>query len=528
VEAEQLRLVLGGEPDDGRTTQTLLEADGRRRVREPDLDTLDPWLDQLVELDVTGLPNASIVVATLLHRAHRDAARALDLAEAALAGFTAADDLPGRADAALLLGHLAWWDGKTDDAIAWWDQAGGLPAEPAMPAGLIPLRAAGELIADGHLSRAVPESHHAIAMTVTHGSVIDEAHATLFSGLVTMESGALTRAVQTLELANDLFAEAPDARDAALWPLVAMGLGEIAARRGQVERAVSHFATAASRADELERPALVAVARAMPALDLSGQIEGDLLSAARQARQDLDGGEQHRFARQLIERALATALLASGDTDQALELADTIAATARNPLQRAKALLIVARARRALGLDLVDEILEEAAGTFLDEGADLWAVETLLERADADASTASALLELAYAHTGDDVAFERLWRRRPRLVVELYDHRRPVFRVESNVLALGAKGERLAEVVVKAGDAGIHWETVADRLWPNEDDTERIKSRLTSLTSLVRGRLGPNGWRLRRIGPRFQFISLAAEIMIVTDDSIPVRSLMSL
>ena len=527
MEAEQLRLILGGEPGDGRTTEILLDVDGRRRVNDADFDDLEPWLEHLVTLDLTGLPNANLVVGALLHDRRRDPARAMQLAQAAHVDFAAADDPEGLIQAALLLGHLAWWVGQTDDAVTWWGQAGGLPTEPASPAGLAPLRAADDLIADGHLSQAVPESHHAYAVTVAEGSVVDEAHATLFSGLVALESGALTRAVETLEMADDLFAEIPQPRDAALWPLVAMGLGEIAARRGQVERALDQFALAARRAIEVERPGLAAVARAMPALDLSGQVDGDLLVEVQQAAQDICADDHHWFAHQLVERALATALITAGETTQGLDLAERIAATARNPLLRAKALLLVARARRALDLDAVAEVLDEAVATFLIEGADLWAVEALLERAAIDPTKASAALELAYDRTSDDEAFDRLWQRRPRLVVELSATRRPVFRVDADVLALGAKGERLTEVVVKAGEAGIHWETVAARLWPDEDDAERIKSRLTSLTSLVRGRLGPDGWRLRRDGPRFRFIALAADIVIVADEANPARTLMN-
>lgn len=527
MEAEQLRLILGGEPGDGRTTEMLLDGDGRRRVHQADFDDLDPWVDHLVTLDLTGLPNASLVVGAFLHDRRRDPARALQLAEAARVDFAAADDPDGVIQATLLLGHLAWWVGRTDEATAWWGQAGGLPTEPASPAGLAPLQAADELIASGHLSQAVPESHRAYAITVAEGSVLDEAHATLFSGLVAMESGALSRSVETLEMADDLFAEIPEPRDAALWPLVAMGLGEIAARRGQVERALDQFALAARRAVEVDLPGLAAVARAMPALDLSGQVAGDLLADARQAAQDIGADDHHWFARQLVDRALATALITAGEASEGLDLAERIAATARNPLLRAKALLLVARARRALDLDVVADVLDEAVATFLTEGADLWAVEALLERAEVDPTKASAALEQAYAHTSDDVAFDRLWQRRPRLVVELSATRRPVFRVDADVLALGAKGERLTEVVVKAGEAGIHWETVAARLWPDEDDAERIKSRLTSLTSLVRGRLGPDGWRLRRDGPRFRFIALAADIVIVADEASPARTLMS-
>ena len=530
MDKEQLRLILGGALTDGEPIEALLEHEGRLRLLEGrvDLPQLDPWLDELAELDLRDRPDAALLVATLLYQVHRLAARAFEQAEHARAAYEARNDHAGLAQATLMLGHLAWWQGDTAAAADWWDQAGGLPVDEATPAGLAPFRVASDLIVAGHLSQAVDESHHAYAITVAEGSAADEAHATLFGGLVTMDTGRLDTAVDMLERADDLFAEIAPRRDAALWPGVNLGLGEIAARRGEVDRALEEFATAARRAVEFDRPALAAMALAMPALHLTGQTDGDFLPAAEAADRDLHADEQHWFALQVVERARATAYLADGDAQRALELAEATAAGARNALLQAKALLLVARARRALGRDDALEALDDAIATFLDEGADLWAVEALIERADLDPATASSSLDQAYARTGDDRAFVRLWQHRPRLTVELSGQHRPVFRVGSDVLPLGAKGERLAEVVVHAGDAGIHWETVAARLWPDEDDADRIKSRLTSLTALVRGRLGPDGWRLRRDGPRFRFVSLAADIVIVTDESAPARALMSL
>src|SRR5437763_1057588 len=91
------------------------------------------------------------------------------------------------------------------------------------------------LDADGR--RRVRESHHAYAITVAEGSVVDEAHATLFRGLVVMDTGELERSYETLQRADDLFAEVAGRNDAALWPIVSLGLGEIAARRGLVDEA---------------------------------------------------------------------------------------------------------------------------------------------------------------------------------------------------------------------------------------------------------------------------------------------------
>ena len=517
VESGQLSLVLGGSADDDTGLADLLDADARRRLVALELADLEPWIDDLAALDLRGRPDAALLVATLLHRLADDPTRAGALARAARRSYADRGDDDGVTQAGLLLGYVAWRSGDLAAANDWWDRTGDPAADRAAPPALAPFRAAADLIARGHLRQAVPDSHHAYAISVAEGSVIDEANATLLSGLVTMDTGAFDRAMEMLERADDLFGEITSPGDAGLWPLVALGAGEIAARRGQVDEALAQFAAAGRRARDVRRPSLEAVAEAMPALHLSGQAPGDLLGPARAALDALRDDQAHWFARQVAERAVATAYLATDDAESALELAETTAATVGNILLQAKALVLVAAARRVLGRPGVADALDQSIATFLDEGADLWAVEALLARAELDSEQASPFLELAYTHTGDDPAFGRLWQQRQLFVVELSGARRPVFRLGAQVMALGAKGERLAEAVVRAGDAGIHWETVAARLWPDEDDADRIKSRLTSLTALVRGRLGPDGWRLRRDGPRFRFIAIAAEVVILTD-----------
>jgi hypothetical protein len=84
------------------------------------------------------------------------------------------------------------------------------------------------------------------------------------------------------------------------------------------------------------------------------------------------------------------------------------------------------------------------------------------------------------------------------------------------LLRLGTTGAELAAIVIRAGETGVHWETVAADLWPDEEGAARIKSRITSLTALVRQRLGTEAWRLRRTGPRFSFILLEGDRVLTT------------
>lgn len=518
----QLRLIVGMATADERPVPVALDAVARRRLVDIDLDDLEPHIDTILEYDLTGLADASLLAATLLYRTRRGRShldRAMALAGAAHDRYVDTNDDAGLTLACLLLGHLAWWAGDTPASEGWWDAAAGLPVDGNIPAGLASFRALSDLLTEGRLKTATAESHVAHAVTVAEGSVTDEAHATLLGGLLMIDNGKFDRAAGALERADDLFAEICPVRDAALWPGVAIGLAEIAAARGDIPLAMAQYVVAERRADDLGQKTLAKLARALPALTLRGQRHPDFLDQAKAAEVAIRADESHWYLRQVAERTLATAHLEAGDASRALEIVEVTAATAPNVLIRAKTLLIVARARRALGLDGVAAALDEAAATFLAEGADLWAVEALLELAVSRPADASTSLEIAYLHTGDDAAFRRLWGTRPTLHIELGAGERPRFVVDGTALALGTKGERLAEVVARAGDAGIHWETAARALWPAEDDSDRIKSRLTSLTALVRHRLGAEGWRLRRDGPCFSFVTLAADVVVHPDPS---------
>jgi tetratricopeptide (TPR) repeat protein len=526
MEDPQFRRAVGISVNDDRPLPVVLDEDSRRRVVEDDFGDLRPWVDQILELDLTGLPDASLLAAALLFRTDRRR-RALEQAKAraliAHDHFADADDDAGRSLACLLLGHLEWWAGETHAADEWWDIAAGLSVEGAVPAGLAPFRVMSDLLDRGNLRSVVTDSHMAYAMSVAEGSLVDEANATLMAGLLTVDGGDLTRAVATLERADDLFSEIPSDDDRTFWPGVYLGLGDIAAWRGDVEGAMAYYATAGERAHGLGHEGWVNLSRCQPAMTLHGQPHVDLLSEAEHAAQQVRDDGSHWVLRSVAERALATALLESGQAVRALEIADAATAEAPNAMVRAKTLTIVARARRALELDGAAEALDEAATTFLDEGADLWAVATLIELAEFRPADASRSLDLAYEHTHDDVAFTRLWSARPRLRIQLDPAMRSRFSVDGVNLALGTKGERLAEVVAAAGDAGIHWETVARSLWPGETDSDRVKSRLTSLTALVRSRLGADGWRLRRDGPCFSFVTLAAEVVSRTDPTVDLH-----
>ena len=83
-----------------------------------------------------------------------------------------------------------------------------------------------------------------------------------------MDTGDLDRAVDTLERADDLFAEVDRRGDAALWPLVPLGLGEIAARRGDRPGPARCSSRAEHWPPSMGRPALAVAARAMLALHL--------------------------------------------------------------------------------------------------------------------------------------------------------------------------------------------------------------------------------------------------------------------
>ncbi len=476
----------------------------------------------LTELDLTDHPDAALLVATIEHRHRGPVEDTRRLAECALDQFTRRDDLEGTALAQLLLGHLAFWEGDTVRAAKWWDAAADLPVALATPAELAPFRVVIDLLDRGTYSHTVPQAHQAYAVAMVEGSTVDEANATVIGGLVLIDCGQLTQAADTLLRAQDLFSEVEPESLASLWPLVPLGLSEIAARRGQVDEALGYYAEARELAARLERPGLVAVARAMPAVHLPYQHDlpwspEEVLAEAEAALEVFSTQVAHPMVQQFIERGVAAAQLEVGEPGEALETATRGADAALNPLMRAKALMLVGAARVKLGQpELAAAAFDEALETFLTDGVDLWTVEALLELAEVRAEGASEALEQAYRVTHDDPAFARLWARRPPLVLDVGPGHRPQFRSGDEVLRLGTTGAELAAIVIRAGEAGVHWETVAADLWPDEDGPARIKSRITSLTALVRQRLGTEAWRLRRDGPRFSFILLEGDRVVTT------------
>ncbi len=267
-------------------------------------------------------------------------------------------------------------------------------------------------------------------------------------------------------------------------------------------------------ATSMGRPALALAARAMVPLHFSAEEPVAALAQATEAVALASAGQTHFFARQLAERSLAEAYLANGLLDEAAVQADGCVERATNPLLRAKCLMLRARVDLARGDNApAVSALNEAATTFLSRGTYLWGVEALLILAAADPDRAPEYLGLAYDRTGPDRAFQLLWTRRPPFVITLGPGAECRFTLDGQDLRLGDKGEELVVEAVRSGEAGLHWEQAATALWPDDTNHERIKSRLTSLTSLVRGRLGPEGWRLRREGPLFLFIAFGAQVI---------------
>ena len=510
----RLWLTLGPDSGDG-PVEVVLEQQGRRRVLAGDVDELIPCVDDLVSLDLSAYPNAALLVARVLQRSLRSPDRAWDLASGAHTTFANAGDVEGLGAAEMVMGDLAWQRGDVSAADAHWSAAMDHQAAGPSAAGLLTLRAAADFLTVGDVDRSMPRVHEAYAATVLDGTEVDEAMATLLGGLVVLDTGDLDRASDALpQRADDLFAEVPTETDAGMWPLVLLGLGEVAVRRGDNATARALFEQGLEMATSMGRPAVALAARAMVPLHFSAEDPEAALAQATEAAVLAAQGEAHFFARQLADRALAEAYLANGRLAEAADQAALCVERAANPLLRAKCLLLAARVDLARGDTAAAVVaLNEAATTFLSRGTYLWGVEALLMLAAADPDRAPEYLGLAYDRTGPDQAFQLLWACRPPFVITLGPGDECRFTLDQQDLRLGDKGEQLVVEAVRSGDAGLHWEQAAAALWPEDTNHERIKSRLTSLTSLVRGRLGPEGWRLRREGPLFLFVAFGAQVI---------------
>jgi tetratricopeptide (TPR) repeat protein len=508
-------LILGVDAE-AEPIEDALERMARARVLAGEVDDFLVCLDELAELEFADHPNASLLVGRLMQRSHRLPGRAVLLATQARTAFAVAGDGEGLRLTDVLLGDLAWQRGEVLAADAHWSSAMER-AEIGSPAGgLLTLRAAADYLAAGDTDRTIPRAHEAYAATLVDRSEADEALATLFAGLVVLDTGDLERASDALQRADELFRELESEEEMGMWPIVPIGLGEIAARRGDATAARSHFARSEQMATRLSRPALLVAARAMPMIHLTVLDPAPSIEMAESLVEHAESTQVHWFARQLADRGLVEVYLAAGRHDLAAAQAARCLERAGNPLLRAKCQLLAGRIDLKRGEHgAAAATLSEAVGVFLSLGASLCAVEALLILTEADPPRAAEYLGLAFDHTSPELAFARQWEGRSPLVVTVGPDAEVSFELAGETLRLGNKGERLLAEIVRTGPTGLHWEQAAAALWPDEADTDRIKSRLTSLTGLVRGRLGPEGWRLRRDGPLFIFVPYGAEVRSV-------------
>ncbi|HEY5153566.1 MAG TPA: hypothetical protein VIJ47_02460, partial [Acidimicrobiales bacterium] len=473
----QLLLTLGLESDD-QPIEAVLEEQGRRRVLVGDVDDLLPFGDTLVGLDLADFPNAALLVARVLQRSLRSPDQAHLLAAASHDTFAALGDVEGMGAAELVLGDLAWQRGQITEADRHWSAAMGHEAAGPSSAGLLTLRAAADFLTLGDVDRSMPRVHEAYAATMLDGTEIDEAMATLLGGLLLIDTGDLQRSSDALQRADDLFGEVEAERDVAMWPLVSLGLGEIAVRRGETEVARSWFEQGRGLAERLGRPNVAIAAQAMIPLHLSSEDPDTELARAVETVARAEDLDAHWFARQLADRALAEAYLANGLLGEAAEQAARCVERAGNPLLRAKCVMLEGRiALRQGDTAVAIRALDEAATTFLSRGTYLWGVDALLVLAAADPGRATEYLGLAFDRTGADRAFQRLWDRRPPFTVTLGPDGHSRFVLDGQELRLGDKGELLVAEVVRSGEAGLHWEQAAAALWPEDTNHDRIKSR---------------------------------------------------
>lgn len=340
------------------------------------------------------------------------------------------------------------------------------------------------------------DDRHAVATLLTH------------LGLMRFLLGEPDGAELALGRADDLFRRLPLRPGNSRWPLVPCYRALLLNGEDRVEEAIAEFDRARELAEQLDEPAYAAIADARFAIVHGGHPAAPE-RAERAASVPLDVPKG--WTGSLRARAIAGAALAHGDAARARSASLEAIGADANPLEDAQAEVVLAVAEAALGHRGVAAARIESALTLLEVLDAAYPLVTAeIYGADLLPARAAELLARADERSGDNPLYARVWSHRPVVVVTTGPA--PSVVAGNRALPLRGRPLQLVAEVAGAGPGGLHWERLAARLWPDEGDPARLRSRITTTTADARKALGAEAWRLRREGPTLCFALRNAEV----------------
>jgi hypothetical protein len=368
------------------------------------------------------------------------------------------------------------------------------------PASALALRA---LLLTGDLAASRPAIEESLAFAAAAGSRVEP---TALAGLAWIDwwDGDGDAALERLARATLLLGQPGSA---ATGPVLVHGFsGLVQARLGSADDAAASFSAARASTAALGWWASALVAALMAeASSREPRLESVSLPSPLDRSTPLGAFVAVQFRLARAHRALLDARWSD-----AVELA-TEDELSVDRLGRARAQVIEAQGLHALGDELrAEHRIEGAIHEFEELGATAGVVQALLVAARFAGPMASDRLAEADRRSGSSPALDRLWRDGVGLHLQVLGGRS--VRGIAGEVAMSDRVAQLVLALVLADGDGVHWETVASWLWPDEWDDKKLKSRVTSTTNLARKALGPDGWRLQRDGVLLRFARRGLEV----------------
>lgn len=365
---------------------------------------------------------------------------------------------------------------------------------PAAELGMVALAAdaAGSYLARGHVTESLPQIEGAIARAQLARSAGIEALLRILAAHAHLARGDSELVERELGRATDAGpADAPPV-EAVLGAAVR---GTWQAGCGDLEAAAKTFSDGSLALDKNAWDGALIAAFEADALAKTRPSHYASLAAAAGDTLDEAGLS---WASEVARRARKRSLAEAGQIDQALaRVSDDDPVTT----EQARTATVSARVlSESGGAHEAQTLLRKAIDLLGRAGATVSLVEALLALSRiADTEESSDVAARADALSSEDPLFAQAWRAVPALEVSVVGGKSMNW--GTTPIQLGEKPEQLFLSVLLAGPAGAHWETVAMWLWPDEVDMGRLKSRVSSTTSLARKGLGTQAWRLVREGP---------------------------
>jgi tetratricopeptide (TPR) repeat protein len=493
------RLASGfGQDDEG-----LLMALDRAAPRMVSLgrhECLMPHVDRLRRLDFGLHPWACLLVAKAVYSVDHEPGPAQELVAATAHAFRRGGDTTGQAYAEWVLGTFALPQGDLDRAAQHWRRTLELTGERGPLKELALANLALSVYQSGDVTESVKLAEEAIALAQRRANPRAEGVALIYRAFFALNAGDFGVAHSALVTAQRIFPAIARRHERYEEPLVYVARGTLLSLRGRHDEADQDFERAVALAEAIPEPWYIAMARTVWAEFTADRDPDRAYAELRWCIATFDQVNDRWWLSWAV-RAQGIASRHMGRLAESEVILRKLLETPLNGLERGRTLLALGETmargnRREEALDL----LKESVDLLRTAGANYWVARALIALAEARAPGATRLRAQARELIDDRDAYRRLYGGRSRLVVNvlgepaiLVDDRRATF--------VGRRPALLIYMLALAGPAGLHWEEVAERLWPETpiDGTRRRHSLRNEFYEAHQG-LGSGCWRLEREG----------------------------